>query len=75
MINILKDESLSTRGLKALFELETTDDEFTEFHDAVDGICKDALDNCYGTFAELTTPILSAVSTFHYLSLYMYSLN
>ena len=58
MINVLKDESLSTRGLKALFELETTDDEFTNFHDA-DAICKDALDNCYGTFAELTTPILT----------------
>ena len=64
MIKVLKDESLSSRGLKALFELETTDDDFVSFHDSVNATCKNALDNCYGTFAELTTPILSAVSSF-----------
>ena len=63
MIKVLKDESLSSRGLKALFELETTDDDFISFHDSVNDTCKNALDNCYGTFAELTTPILSAVSS------------
>ena len=63
MYKVLKDESLSSRGLKALFELETTDDDFISFHDSVNDTCKNALDNCYGTFAELTTPILSAVSS------------
>ena len=64
MIKVLKDESLSSQGLKALFKLETTDDDFVSFHDEVNATCKNALDNCYGTFAELTTPILSAVSSF-----------
>ena len=63
MIKVLKDESLSSRGLKALFELETTNDYVVSFHDSIDATCKNTLDNCYGTFAELTTPIFSAVSS------------
>uniref|UniRef100_A0A7S3Q243 Uncharacterized protein n=1 Tax=Chaetoceros debilis TaxID=122233 RepID=A0A7S3Q243_9STRA len=47
MIKVLKDESLSSRGLKALFELEATDDDFVSFHDSrIDATCKNALDNC-----------------------------
>ena len=59
MIKVLKEESVTTKGLRLMFELDSDDADFCAFHDLVDDMCKDSLDACYGRFAELTTPIIS----------------
>ena len=68
MIEVLKSESVTSNGLKAMFELDTSDAVFRAFHDRIDDKCKEALDACYGRFSELSTPILTEVnSSFTYM--------
>ena len=64
----IKAQNVTTKGIKIMFELPGDDVAFQLFHDKVESICKQSIEDCYGSYTEMSAPILCEVrySLFYY---------
>ena len=53
-----KQKPISDDSLASYLSLLDNDEMYSAFKDKVDATCREAVTNCYGKFAELTTPIM-----------------